>query len=309
MMKNKLHFIPLIAVPIIGLILASFFDLQIAQGIYFKDNGFGIVMSAFGELPIYLAISAIGGSFFCLGLKQNKIVFKILLIALGVIAYGISCYFQGEHIISRNAFNVESWWYLGYPIAMILCGVGFILGVFLTKKSDNPNLLKTLVILCFAILIPVLITFILKDIMLRPRFRFLIGDIPGQSNNLLNDFCSWWERGNEVESYWINVNEEFKEEFASFPSGHTNSTACCVIFLSYLGQFNSKFKKYQVPLFYVGFLWTIIMGFSRMTVGAHFLSDVCMGMLISFLVFLCIDFIFYKNKKENVVTKEASTND
>ena len=309
-MTKKIHLIGLIIIPIVFLIIGSVLDLQIAQGIYFKDNYFGIIMSAFGEYPIYFAISLIGGSFFYLGLTNKNIALKICFPILGIIALGIATYFQGEHIISRNAFDIEHMWYVGYPISLILCSLGFLAGLFLTKKSDNPHLLKTLIILCVGILVPVIIVFILKDVMLRPRFRFLIGDVGGLGLNLIDDFKNWWESGKDLENSLLlqypNIKDTLNEEFASFPSGHTNSTACIVIVLAYLNQFNSKLDKYQIPLFYIGLMWTIIMGFSRMTVGAHFLSDVAMGALISFITFVCLDLIFYKNKKKEV---EVITND
>ena len=74
-MTKKIHLIGLIIIPVVFLIIGSFLDLQIAQGIYFKDNYFGIIMSAFGEYPIYFAISLIGGSFFYLGLSNKIIAF------------------------------------------------------------------------------------------------------------------------------------------------------------------------------------------------------------------------------------------
>ncbi len=311
-MTNKKHFIPLIAIPLICLIIASFLDLEIAQAVYWKDNYFGIIMSALGELPIYLAISAIGGCFFFLGLRDEKIWLKIILWVLGVVALAIAIYYQGDHIISRNAFDIEDMWYVGYPIALVLCSLGFFLGIQLGKRSDNPHLLRTLIIMCVAILIPVLIVMIVKDIMARPRFRFLIGDVEAYTSvNIDDNFANWWETtGNELKEYILSGNpsleDAISEEFKSFPSGHTNSTACVVVFLAYLGKIDSRYEKYQVPLFYIGLGWTMIMGFSRMTVGAHYLSDVSMGALISFVVFAVIDFMFYPTSKKQEDGKEVA---
>ena len=55
--------------------------------------------------------------------------------------------------------------------------------------------------------------------------------------------------------------------------------------LPYLSLFFNKLKGKETIMFYIGFGWTLVMMFSRMLVGAHFLTDTCMGALIVVVVF------------------------
>jgi len=43
--------------------------------------------------------------------------------------------------------------------------------------------------------------------------------------------------------------------------------------------------KYQVLFFYIAFGWGLIVMFSRMLVGAHYLTDTCMGSLLAVVFF------------------------
>ena len=54
--------------------------------------------------------------------------------------------------------------------------------------------------------------------------------------------------------------------------------------LPYLSMFFKKLKGKETMMFYIGFAWTLLMMFSRMLVGAHFLTDTCMGALIVVVV-------------------------
>ena len=47
-------------------------------------------------------------------------------------------------------------------------------------------------------------------------------------------------------------------------------------------------------MFYAGVLWGLTMMFSRMLVGAHYLTDTCMGSLIVMVVFYIANEFAYK---------------
>lgn len=65
----------------------------------------------------------------------------------------------------------------------------------------------------------------------------------------------------------------------SFPSGHTGSSfAAAVIFYMYLP------KKYGIPAMVLAFL----IGFSRLYLGVHYVSDVLGGVFIGIIIAFCI---------------------
>lgn len=72
------------------------------------------------------------------------------------------------------------------------------------------------------------------------------------------------------------------EEFKSFPSGHA-ANAAIMILLGSLSLLDEKFKGKKDLLFFIGFGFALVVAFSRIVAGAHFLSDVTIGILITFL--------------------------
>ena len=57
------------------------------------------------------------------------------------------------------------------------------------------------------------------------------------------------------------------------------------IFLSSLPLFDKKLIKYQPLLFWCAFVWGLVVMFARMLVGAHYLSDTCVGALLAIVFF------------------------
>ena len=61
-------------------------------------------------------------------------------------------------------------------------------------------------------------------------------------------------------------------------------------------------------MFYIGAAYGFLMMFSRMLVGAHFLTDTCMGSLIVMIVFYIVNEFAYKRNyfepKEEVVEEK-----
>lgn len=300
-MTKKIHYISIFAVAILGIIFGSFYDLAINQAIYSQNNGFGIAMAAFGCVPVYIGLGVFGTGYILFGLKLSKLWQKICLIILGVLTCLVGVYFQADMLVSANAFNIEEMlFYVGVPVGLVIVGLGCLLGVFLFKNIDVEKDWHLLIILLAA---PVILGVanvavqILKDIMCRPRFRVLVSH--QELVSISGDFRNWWEIGKDVKLDYMNrFSDVTKDEFRSFPSGHTTTASCLIGFLVYGSKLNSKLEKYQVLMFYVGLIWTMMVGFSRMLIGAHYLSDVSFGLLIFSIVFVCIDLIFFKNKEE-----------
>lgn len=90
----------------------------------------------------------------------------------------------------------------------------------------------------------------------------------------------------------------------SFPSGHASTFfvffTCCALILAYLyqqrrGQ-NSHRKWFVINLSMLLFFFLAALGaYSRVYLSQHFLSDVCMGSIIGFVV-PCLIFYFGKDK-------------
>ncbi len=89
----------------------------------------------------------------------------------------------------------------------------------------------------------------------------------------------------EIQSHWI------KESGFSFPSGHTFNAFLFAMIISYAVRFNRSYPQLR-RLFFVPFVWALIVGVSRVAIGAHSALDVSAGAAAGVLIgwlFLYID--------------------
>lgn len=295
-MIKKRHFIMVMSILFVGLVVGSFLDLQINQAIYSKNNGFGIFMAAFGTIPSYAGLAFLAGGLLGATLKRKDlhIALRIGCYIAAVIGYGIAVYLGSKDAPSPNGFNDEKFRIPCLLISAVLfAGVAY-LGFRACFKDDRKELwsLTLVMIFIFAVgLIPV--SYVIKLFIHRPRFRYVVngGEI---------EFKNWWQSYSEYKDYLatnpvIDGVTITKEEFKSFPSGHSGSAAVLMMFLPYFSAFYNKLKGKEVILFYVGFAWALLMMFSRMLVGAHYLSDTCIGALILMAVYF-ITHVFAHSK-------------
>ena len=288
-MIKKRHFYIVIGILLVGFIIGTFLDLQINEALYSDRNPFGIAMAAFGTYPCYAGLAFCAGGLLVTSLKKKdlNIFWKLVSWFLTALGYGLAVWLGSKDVPSINGFNNEA---LKIPFLIInvfvFGGVGA-LGFFVCKKGNADDLWIALMVMAAIFLLALLPTsFLIKLVIHRPRYRYLVrsGDI---------NFRNWWEsygayktylEGNPV-IFGLNIT---KEEFKSFPSGPSGSAAIMMMVLPYLSIFFKKLKGKETMLFYIGFAWTLLMMFSRMLVGAHYLTDTCMGALIITVVYLII---------------------
>ena len=242
-MKKRLHLWIALGILVVGLVLGSFFDLQINQALFNKTNVFGLIVSSFGMIPGYGCLSLLGGALFYITLKDQtfKKWLKVLLFGSSAAMFGTSIYFLGKDVFSVNGFENKKIFWLGFVImGVIMCGV-FYLGILLGKMNENPKMWIIILIVAAAIfmaLVPGVTLF--KAIMHRPRYRFAIYE--GYV-----DFHNWWEPFKEYDTY---KDMYAHDNFKSFPSGHTAEASILFATLTFLPLANEKYKKLQMPLFY-----------------------------------------------------------
>lgn len=137
----------------------------------------------------------------------------------------------------------------------------FLLCHVITPEQKNrvcPYIIKYLQ-LFFSVLI---ITTLIKVAWGRIRFRDL---------QQASQFCVWYL--------------PCHEGGFSFPSGHTSSFACSLLFLLSLPHT----KKYGISSRIIVWGCILLMMISRIIMGAHFLSDTVVGMLIAFIIWTFYD--------------------
>lgn len=299
-MKRRYHFLIVIGVLLIGMIVGSFFDLQINQALFFKDNAFGLGMATFGVYPCYMGLAFAGGALFVSAIKRRKelrLYALILCHLFAFVALGMAIWLCGKEYASPNGF-VNGSNLVGYLIAGVVMVLTFIASYFLCQKGDFktvlPMAILMIVIFTIALLPP---GYVIKLFIHRPRYRYAVRDG-------LTSYYNWWEMFPEYKNYistaenpiFLEGFEITKEEFKSFPSGHSGTGAIMMMFLPYMSLTFKKLRGKETLLFYIGFVWMLIMMFSRITVGAHYLTDTCMGSLFVAIVYYVVNEIAYRKK-------------
>lgn len=240
-----------------SLIAASFVDLKLDIFLNNPNNPFALWFEATGEMPCRLICPFAGVLIFYLA--ENKAL-KILglFVEIGGSAYFgyyISCYLFLER----------------YKIPFgILFGLGFgffvlYLGRFLAIPE---NLKKTLIILSVAgitvMFVQLGIVEVIKMFWGRVRFRDLL------KAGSYDAFTAWYIPNG------INGNR-------SFPSGHTAGAAMSYLIMFFPFINREKWLKRSWLCFLVPFVFTSTVAFTRLIVGAHYLSDVTIGGVIGFI--------------------------
>ena len=117
----------------------------------------------------------------------------------------------------------------------------------------------------------------LKTVWGRMRFR--------EMTDPVNQFTRW---------YQIVPRGGFNNIYASFPSGHSMNSAG-VILLMLLPPMIPALRGREKALHAFVYVWCVLVGISRVFMGAHFSSDVTVGVLLSLAIFEALRAILYRN--------------
>ncbi len=271
----------MIAIMVAGFIIGSFYDFQINEALFSRNDTFSLIISVLGTVPGYCVLSFIAGGCLYIGLKNKVPHIAWRIVAFFCVGAGAFCsvFFMGREFFGPNGFyfiGVHRAW--GYLIALApAVAVGF-LGYYLTSKSNYEKLWLVYFIIALVYLLSLVggVT-VIKSIVHRPRFRSL-GMVPDL------DFHNWWVPCKEYKDYLLYAQEHnialIEEEFKSFPSGHAGTAATFMCFAIFLPYIDEKYDTASLVTYICGGLWYLLVSSARMRVGAHFLSDVSMGGLL-----------------------------
>ena len=275
------------AVLAVFLAVGTFYDYQIAQAVYAPDNPLVIFVSTLGLIPmVYPAC------FFFGVLAQRCLASRkpaVLRIA-GVVLCVVLAMLLGA-LITRSVLSVRDGFGgivggelsalarmgIGVVIGAALCALGFNAG----KGNDAADLARRMLIVVAVLVVSFVAVEIVKNFMGRPRPRVLFAGYEGI------EFCPWYRKSSGAEGFMEAYGLE-RDAFKSFPSGHSLQAA------SFLAAFYGLSLVYPGLRQKLGIALAVEVVFSlavmscRMILGAHFLSDVSMGALVSVVAFLVL---------------------
>lgn len=248
----------------LSLIIFAFTDLQISKFIYNPNSTFGWFFESFGELPL-----AIVGVFSSIGMlvtykKTGRIIDYIHTLGFGFLTVYHS--FVGGMLVKVHT-NIS-------VVFTLVISVGLILAVVVLIRKvplDNYRVLRKVSIIGSVLAIAaVLVITVIKMFWGRLRFRSM------QDN--LELFTPWYL----PQGFTTN------NEYMSLPSGHSANSSV-IIMITLLPYLYPRLNKSRKLLFAVVVLWILCVMVSRIVVGAHFASDVTLGMTLSISMFFLLN--------------------
>lgn len=275
--KYKPFIIVFYLLAIASLITASFVDLNLDKILNNPSDPFSIWFYNTGEMPSRIVLPLAGTIIFYLGSTKFKKLIGLVLWFAGSVWMGI--HISDYFFVDENASIFGAVYGIGLGL------ISIIIGKYIRIPDDKKEIVYRLAVLAVLVLFAqILITEGSKFIWGRFRFRAMLEE------GCFDKFTPW---------YHINGLVSTSNEYKSFPSGHTAGAAISYLMM-YLPLVNDKYKNKQLICFGVPLVYSSIVAYTRMVMGAHFLSDVTAGAIISFTAVL-VSMIIYdkKNKTKN----------
>lgn len=266
-------------------VCGSFWDLEIANAIYLgeqpSENIYGIIFSYIGIIPTFVGWSFLGASILYLSKKQIESARKRrLAMAFAILLFVLSFFYfcNTLYLSNANAFKIH--FAAAYSIGIaVICAAAY-LGYALAKRSEDGEILYKLLFLAAVSLLTLVIISATKELMCRPRFRLVL------AMDNADYFRSWWQSGRELKS--ALGEGVVTDEFASLPSGHSAYSMFAIFLFPALADYSDRLKKFRGALFALGFIWWASTALSRLTLGAHYLTDVSIAGLVTILAYLAL---------------------
>ena len=281
-MKNmRIPLIIVVSVAVLGIILGSFFDLQISSAIASPTSVLGLTISAICPTLGFAGVAVMGGGFIALAVHgKYPLGLKIMFYVLAACCYGVAvCYPAGEYFGVNGFYGAAPKW-MGYLIVILPEAAAMAGGYFLFKDCENKNMWIVFVVIVGLLLLALLgVIPRLKDFVRRPRYRLVSkGDVA---------FHNWWQPCRNYKDLMAEFGIESSDDFKSYPSGHTAETSILLVVSVFFPMAHKKFAKYQLPMFLASCGLVLLVAFARILAAAHYLSDVSTGaFVIAFLLLI-----------------------
>ena len=296
--KFGLLFLEIFLLLFFGLLflIGTFFDESIAIHLYSPDFTFVKYVTSCGVFPFFafavLFMGALGERI--IKSRFNKLI-KVVL--------AFFCYLTATAVGFIGAGSLVDKDSLGglYPVLNrnipVIAGISIVFlplllwsGYNLAKKTKDKNLVLKIVCLLILLALAYVSLQILKSNFPRPRYRLVV---QGYENI---GFRPWYMPLGDTTKF-INDMGIDKGEFRSFPSGHSILSMCMVMVLQSLTWFSEKLKDKRIILLVLGVAFSMIIIFTRLILGAHYLTDVSAGAII--VSILTIIYTLIQNKIES----------
>lgn len=269
---------------IVLLLIFTFTDLQISMAVAVKP-AIARILEILGEIPFTLLAAA--GCAILVRFRNRDVPLKNIAALFGgsvlFLLFSVMGGFMTWNYLSRNLGDVPA------AAAAVTGMVIAAAAIWITLQVPAENREKALRYAATALLYFLLVIIVmnsLKTMWGRMRFR--------EMTDPVNEFTRW---------YQICGRGKFDDAFASFPSGHSMNSAG-VILLILLPDLIPALQGKEKMLRVFAYIWCVTVGFSRVLMGAHFASDVTIGVMISLLLFeILYTFLYRRGSRPKIESR------
>ena len=273
------------------LAVGTFADHQIAQAVYAPGNPLVIFVSTLGLFPMAYPACLLLGVLAQRSLVSQKpqalrvvgAVVRVALAALfgALITKAVLSVRDGFGGMVESELPTVARMGIGGVIGAGLCALGF----NAAKANDAKDLARRALVVVMVLLASFVLVEVVKSFMSRPRPRLLFAGYEGI------EFCPWNQKFSGAKEFMEAFGIE-KDAFKSFPSGHSLQAASFLVAFYGLSLVYPGLRQKLGVALVVEIAFALTVMACRMVLGAHFLSDVSTGALVSvaaFFVLMALD--------------------
>ncbi len=280
-----------VGVCLAGIVTGSFLDFEINEALANKTE-IGSLFATYGSYFSYCLYPAAGTCLF-MGLKKKGERYRLLAWTLLLLGYFMAVYYSNSYNgkAVRALFGYvagESPAFLSV-LSWLFWAVLYAWVPFVTRKlldDADPN---RLIAVGAAILVAGIaadnVNLWLKQVASRPRYKYLITLADPKAS-----FQNWWQMVPNLAGS--------DDSFKSWPSG--NMTIASMMFSLPLltDVFKRRSAGKNLAAFGFACAFVALYGYNRIHMTNHFLSDVCFGTLITYLLYALVGTAFLRAVKE-----------
>ena len=269
------------------LVVGTFADYQIAQAVYAPGNPLVIFVSTLGLFPMAYPACVLLGVLAQRSLASQKS--QVLRVLGAVVCAALAVLFGA--LITRAVLSVLEGFggmvgqelpktvrmVIGGVIGAALCALGFKAG----KENDAADLARRVLLVVVVLAVSFAAVEVVKIFMARPRPRLLFAGYEGI------EFSPWYHKFSGAEQL-MSKYDIGKDAFKSFPSGHSLQAASVLVAFYGLSIVYPGLRQKLGVALVVEIVFSFVVMACRMILGAHFLSDVSMGALVSVAAFFVL---------------------
>ena len=283
----KACFLAVVAVCVIGIAIGSFCDFGINEALANKTN-VGAFFATYGSYFSYCLYPAAGACLF-VGLREKGKQYHMLAWTLQIVGFYMAVYYSNSYNgkavrallgykagETSAALSVFSWLFW----VVLYAWVPFVM-VKLLDRADPDKLIAVGAAILVAGIVADNVNLWLKQVSSHPRYKYLI-----TLDDPISEFRNWWQM--------IPNLAGGDDNFKSWPSGNMTIASMMFSLPMLTDLFRNRSEKKNLIAFGIACAFVLLYGYNRIHMTNHFLSDVCFGTLITYLIYAGISTAFLR---------------